>query len=112
MALELGLRALLGSSEDVSVEAALQLLDQAEASGAAALESVSPEAYLLVAERAIEAGRADLARTAAERFLNKSPPKDQFLARAYFILGRVQARILPSFTGSIRIASFMLTHLS
>mmetsp|Transcript_10016 Transcript_10016/g.32318 ORF Transcript_10016/g.32318 Transcript_10016/m.32318 type:complete len:2495 (+) Transcript_10016:742-8226(+) len=92
MALELGLRALLGSGEgDVSVVAAVQLLDQAEGSGAATLESLSPEAYLLCAERAIEAGRADLARKAAERFLNKSPAKDQFLARAYFVLGRVQA---------------------
>jgi hypothetical protein len=94
MALELGLRALLDSGGgDVSVEAAMQLLDQAEGSGAAALESVSPEAYLLCAERAIEAGRPDLARSAAERFLNKSPPKDQFLARAYFVFGRVQVQI-------------------
>jgi len=68
----------------------MQLLEQA--SGAATFESVSPEAYLLCAERAIDSGRADFARVCVEQFLNTAPPKDQFLARAYFVLGRIQVR--------------------
>ena len=88
---DLGFRALLHSSDDVSVEAATELLKQAEA-GSSSLESLSPENHLLCAESAVRNGMVALGRSHLENFLRSRPTQNQFLIRAYFVLGRVQVR--------------------
>ena len=72
------------------LSAAVALLKQAEAT-AGVPEALAPENYLLCAEAALGVDNVPLAHQCAERFLRSRPPKSQFLVRAYYALGRVQA---------------------
>eukprot|EP00965_Chrysotila_dentata_P226067 6195170-Pleurochrysis_carterae.AAC.11 len=97
-AVDRGFRALLrGDVDEVSADAAAELLDQAERCGGGP-EAISPESRLLCAEVALQVGRIQLARSCVESFLQTRPPKNQFLVRAYYCSGRIQVRavgILP-----------------
>ena len=70
--------------------AAVALLKQAEAT-AGVPEALAPDNYLLCAEAALGIDNVPLAHQCAERFLRSRPAKSQFLVRAYYALGRVQA---------------------
>ena len=70
--------------------AAVALLQQAEAT-AGVPEALAPDNYLLCAEAALGIDNVPLAHQCAERFLRSRPAKSQFLVRAYYALGRVQA---------------------
>ena len=69
---------------------AVELLKQAE-SAAGFPELQAPENYLLCAEAALGVDNVPLAHSCLESFLHARPAKNQFLVRAYFALGKVQA---------------------
>jgi serine/threonine-protein kinase ATR len=69
---------------------AVELLRQAE-SAAGFPELQAPENYLLCAEAALGVDNVSLAHSCLESFLHARPAKNQFLVRAYFALGKVQA---------------------
>ena len=69
---------------------AVELLKQAE-SAAGFPELQAPENYLLCAEAALGVDNVRLAHSCLESFLHARPAKNQFLVRAYFALGKVQA---------------------
>ena len=81
-----------------ALTSAVALLRKSEDVGCATPETAAPENFLLVAEGSLEAhaqsgGDAMLkqARDCVEHFMRSRPAKSQFLSRAYFALGRVQA---------------------
>ena len=81
-----------------ALTSAVALLRKSEDVGCATPETAAPENFLQVAEGSLEAhaqvgGEAMLkqARECVEHFMRSRPAKSQFLSRAYFALGRVQA---------------------
>ena len=54
-------------------------------------EALAPENWLLCAEAALGVGNVKLAHSSLESFMIVQPCRDQFLARAYFAMGRVQS---------------------
>jgi hypothetical protein len=82
-----------GSPEGLT--GAVALLRQAEDVGCAAPETAAPESFLLAAERSLDAEVSEemlrQARACVEHFMRSRPARNQFLVRAYYALGRVQA---------------------
>ena len=92
--------ALLESGTAEALTSAVALLRKSEDVGAATPETMAPENFLLAAEGSLEAHASSTsgsdamlkqARECVEHFMRSRPAKTQFLSRAYFALGRVQA---------------------
>ena len=86
-----------GADREARLVAAVALLRTTEDNACALPETMSPENFLLCSEVALEldAGAKpallELARSCVEHFLRSRPPRTQFLVRAHFALGSVQA---------------------
>ena len=87
----------LTASTDVGFEdaekpllSAIKVLRLAE-SAAGFPEVLAPENYLLCGEAALGVDNVTLAHSCLESFLHAQPANNQFLVRAYFALGKVQA---------------------
>ena len=80
-----------GENGEKQLFSAVQLLKQAEAGGFARPEALAPENHLLCAEAALKQKSIELARRCVEHFLDTRPPSNQFLVRAYYAIGLVEA---------------------
>ena len=88
---------LTAAQREEQLVAAVALLRAVEAGGSAKPETAAPENFLLCSEVALtldvvgKPAVLELARSCVEHFLRSRPPRTQFLVRAYFALGSVQA---------------------
>lgn len=86
--------ALLEAGTADSLTSAVALLRKSEDVGAVSPETAAPENFLLAAEGSLEVGGEVMlkqARECVEHFMRSRPARNQFLVRAYFALGRVEA---------------------
>jgi len=83
---------------------AVELLKQAAAGGFARPEALSPEGFLLCAEAALRQQGVPLARECVERFLDGRPASNQYLVRAQYTLGLVEAAECSAAKGEALIA--------